>query len=228
LLVPVNQFQITQRAPEGMVYFPHDTYVEGPTAARNQTLLYVSYWDKGLRIVDFSDPAKAPLPELQGFTEFGPSSLNAIHFARPFDEPIAGLHVTVTEPEVVAADETGQITFLDTTDLSRPPQKLGHWKLPPGHSGDLFVSNLDFSPHNFDVWDGKVALAHYHAGLWVIDVSDEDNLRSPRSVAFTMEVKERQDNTRMQPWFWGVLEHDGLLYASDEGTGLYVYRYTGP
>lgn len=226
VVVQVNEFRIAEAGSDGRFIMPHDTSVQVHPVT-NQTLLYVSYWDKGLRIVDFSEPF-GPLSEIGSHTDFSPSGENAIHWSRPFPELIDGRHITVAEPEIVSnPDEHGQITFIDTTDPTAPraaamPQS--HWSLP----GDLGVQNLDFSPHNFDLFDGKVVLAHYHAGVWVIDVGSRALLDDPRSVGFTMDVENRTDNPRPSPFFWSAFEHDGLIYATDEGTGLYVYRYTGP
>lgn len=229
-LVPISQFQLTDSAPAGKLYFPHDTRVqEHPTYNGGGTnLLYVAYWDKGVRILDFSDPMN--LREIGFFTEFGPTSLNNIHLAQAFDEPIGKQkrHITVAEPEIPAApDETGQITVLDTSDPTNPVQ-LGYWRLPNGTSDQLGVTAFDFSPHNFDLWDGKIALAHNHAGVWVIDVGDDENLAAPKSVGYYMPAKPRENSPAPQPMVWGVFEEGGLLWASDAATGLYVLRYTGP
>lgn len=233
-LVQVAHFQIAENAPEGRLYFPHDVTVQ-VHPLRGQTYMYVAYWDKGVRIVDITDlpdpttqAAVSPLlAETGAFTEFSPSALDAIHLAKPFDTLIDGRHITVAEPEIIqAADETGYITFIDTSTPSRPQKACptSYWTLP----GELGVQNLDFSPHNFDTFDGKVALAHNHAGLWIIDVHNEGNLCEPKSVGFFMDVRQRQETPRAQPYIWGVFEKGGLLYASDESSGLYVLRYTGP
>jgi len=223
VLVPVSQFQLTDSPPQGRLFFPHDAVPQVHPDGR--VLLYVAYWDKGVQIVDISDPA-SPV-HVSGFTEFSPSSRNNVHQVRPFDEPIGGRHVTVTEPEIIAADETGHFFFLDTTE-PESPEKLGHWTLP----GDLIVQSLEFSPHNFDTWDGKVALAHNHAGLWVVDVGDEENLREPKTAAYYMPTPSRAESPRPQPYVWGVFEQrtaqGSLLFASDEATGLHILRYTGP
>lgn len=228
VLVPITQYQIAETPPAGKLYIPHDTRVQAhPFDGR--TLLYVAYWDKGVRILDFTTPPLLlPLDEVGFANDFAPSKLGNIHLAQPFEQPIDGLHVTVAEPEIITApEETGQITFFDTSDPTRPA-KLGSWTLPPGPQGQLGVSNFDFSPHNFDTWDGRVALAHQHAGVWIIDVSDEQNLESPRSVGFYMPAVPRNNSPALQPSVWGVFENDGLLYAADAATGLYVLRYTGP
>ncbi len=216
----VSTYQILESAPPGRLYMPHDATVQWhPRTA--QLLLYVAYWDKGVRILNFTDPAN--LREVGAWNDFGPSSRGNIHLARAFDEPVAGRHVTVAEPEIVAADETGYLAFIDTSDPSRP-QTLGRWTLP----GDLVVQALEFSPHNFDTWGGRVALAHNHAGLWIIGAGTEADLEDPKSLGFYMPYLAREDSPRPQPYLWGVVERGGLLYAVDEATGLHVLRYTGP
>lgn len=222
ILVPVNTFFLTDRASGDRLYFPHDA-IPQVHPLTGQTLLYVAYWDKGLQLVDMSNLA-APLSVVDEFTEFSPSSHNAIHQVRAFDELIGDRHVTVTEPEIISADETGQFTILDTTDPTRIT-KLGHWTLP----GELTVSNLDYSPHNFVLGDGKIFLAHNHAGFWVVDVSTEANLVEPKTVGYYTDVIERSDAPRLQPYFWGAQrDGEGLIYAVDEASGLYILRYTGP
>ncbi|MEA3165864.1 MAG: hypothetical protein QOJ26_730 [Thermoplasmata archaeon] len=233
-LVPVGQFTIPESAPAGKIYLPHDTRVQVHPSYEGgaKVLLYIAYWDKGLRILDITDPASPQMTEIGRTTDFSPSTLNNIHLAQPFDDAIDGRHVTVTQPEIPQVDgETGQLTFFDTTDPTAP-QKLGFWTLPQGEQGQLGITGFDFSPHNFDLWDGKVALAHFHAGVWVIDVSDAENLAEPKSVGFYMPAKPRTNSPAHQPGTWGVFvqEIDGepLLFAIDEASGLYILRYTGP
>ncbi len=223
-IIQVGQFQLLATPPAGKLYFPHDTYVQIHPLT-GDTLLYVSYWDKGVRVVDFNDPTN-PV-ELDGYTEFAPSSRGNIHFARPFDEMIAGRHVTVTEPEIISADETGYLTFLDTTDPT-DIQKIGrdsHWTLP----GELVVTNLDYSPHNFDLRNGKMALAHNKAGLWIVDASNEANLREPKTVGYYLAEVERDDSPKASTYTWGALWLDDThIVLSDEGSGLHIVEYTGP
>jgi hypothetical protein len=234
-LVPVAQFQILDPNAPGLV-FPHDTRVGPDPLNPSKVYITLAYWDKGVRILDFTDPpqpdptrldpAQSPaLREVGSFTEFSPSAYNSIHLAKQV--LLAGKPVVVAEPEIISApDETGQITFLDTSDVARPT-KISWWTLPQ-QDPPLGVRNLDFSPHNFDVWDGKVALAHYHAGLWVIDVHDAANLAAPKSVAFYMPALPRTNSPVMQPDVWGVVAQGGYLFVSDEATGLHILRYTGP
>ncbi len=229
---PIAQFQLPDAAPAGQLFFPHDVSIQ-VHPLRAATYMFVAYWDRGVRIVDVSElpnvaagPDASDLPllaELGAFNEFSPSSRNNIHLAAAFDDLIDGRHITVAEPEIVNADESGYITFIDTSDPTRPAKACAtsYWTLPV----HLQTSNFNFSPHNFDTFGTKVALAHNHAGVWVLDASD---LCKPRAVGFTMEVVPRADSPALQPQFWGVFEQGGLLYAVDQSSGLYVLRYTGP
>lgn len=233
-LVPTGQFTIPEQAPAGKLFLPHDTRVQvHPTYdGSDKVLLYIAYWDKGLRIVDITTPTSPQFTEIGRSTDFAPSRLNNLHLAQPFDEPIAGRHVTVTQPEIPQVDgETGQLTFFDTSDPTHPV-KLGHWTLPPGEQGQLGITDFDFSPHNFDLWDGKVALGHFHAGVWVIDAGTAERLESPKSVGVYMPNLPRTDSPTRQPAVWGVfvqeIEGEPLLFVSDEATGLHILRYTGP
>ncbi|MEA3204038.1 MAG: hypothetical protein QOI63_1718 [Thermoplasmata archaeon] len=234
-LVPVAQFQILDAGAPGLI-FPHDTRVAADPLDPTKVYVTLAYWDAGVRILDFTDPpqpdptkldpAQSPaLREVGSFTEFSPSAYNNIHLAKRV--LLAGKPVTIAEPEIISApEETGQITFLDTSDVARP-SKLSWWTLP-AQDPPLGVRDLDFSPHNFDVWDGKVALAHYHAGVWVVDVHDAANLAAPKTVGFYMPSIPRDGSPVMQPDVWGVVARDGYLFVSDEATGLHILRYTGP
>ncbi len=235
-LVPVARYQITQNSDDKL-FIPHDA-IPQRHPVDGGWYLYVAYWDKGVQILDLEplldleSPEATDRPQLESigqWTEFSPSSRNNIHQVRSFDELIAGRHITVAEPEIISADETGVITFLDTTDPRRIQRagSPGYWRLP----GDLVTgaaAAFDFSPHNFDLWDGKVALAHNHGGVWIIDVSTQANLDHPKSAGYFLSVQQRTNAPTLQPWFWGVYENHGLLYAVDVSSGLYVLEFTGP
>lgn len=227
-LVPISTFQIAadEMPPEGRMFLPHDTFVQQHPRT-GQVLLYVAYWDKGVRIVAFDDPASlGPDSEIASYTDFSPSAYNNIHQVRVLPDPVGDKVVLVAEPEIVSADETGQITFIDVAEPSAPG-RLGFWTQP---DPDLVVNNFDNSPHNFDVLDGQVALAHQGLGVWVIDVSNAGNLADPKTVAFYFPGIGGNE-TRHGMWgvFWeDDTEHGKLLYAADSATGLHILHYTGP
>jgi hypothetical protein len=227
-LTIVGQYSSNEVAPEGKWYFPHDTYLEIHPVT-GETLLYVSYWDQGLHVVDFDDPTAPVLRD--NYNQFQPSNRINVHFARPLDIMVGDApnlrHITVTEPEIVNADETGYLFFLDTTDPN-DIQKAGpgsYWTLP----GEHIVNGLDYSPHNFDVRNGIVALAHNQAGVWFIDASTLENVKEPKTTGYYLPENVRSEGYRTTPWTWGTrwLDEETVL-ISDEGTGLHIVAYEGP
>lgn len=209
----LGTYSVTQTPQQGRLIFPHDTFVERhPQTGR--LLMYVAYWDAGLRIVDITDPR---LPtEIATFDDFAPSGLVQLHDARTFPAPIQGRHVTAVGPEIVTAPEAGQITFLDTTDPSAPT-KLGWWSIP----GNLAVDTpFVFSPHVFDTdAQGRLVIGQNHGGVWLIDASDPANATS---IGYYMPHEEREGDWGSRPSVWGARFFRGYIVATDGPTGLYV------
>lgn len=239
-LVPVGSF-MHPTTQDGGRSFPHDvTVAEHPLTG--QTLAYVSHWDGGVRVFDVASPAGGPL-EVGANTERAPSSALAIHWT--FQEPRAradGRVIAWSAPEIGSLDDgTGVIRSYDVSDPTRPTQ-LGTWELP---GDDLSISGAGgayiLSPHTAmpDQDTGLLAVAHYHAGVWVLDVSDP---AQPRALGYYLPhgdpdapyagdiwwKKPNFDPTGYLPNAYMARWHDGLLWASERGTGLYALRYTGP
>lgn len=188
----------------------------------DQRYLLVAYWDLGVHILEFSDPAN---PTLVGtFDDFAPSAFANTHQVRAFPTLIDDKWVLVAEPEIATADESGQITFIDATDPANPT-KLGYWTLP----GEVTIPEpFLFSPHNF--WldeEGHVFLSHMHAGVWAIDVDDPGTLSQPVTVG-AIELTAPNGTAAGGPMTWGVEQHGDTIYAMDTPTGLHALNYTGP
>ncbi|MCA1813270.1 MAG: hypothetical protein LC624_04880 [Halobacteriales archaeon] len=208
--------------------FPHDVSVQVHPLT-HRALAYVGYWDVGMVILDVTDPARPQ--HVSTFTDFGPASYGKVHMARAFPELIDGKHVTMVEPEVGGAKDTGYLTFVDTTDPAAPAY-LSSWLLP----GNLTSQGLRFSPHYFDLLQGRVCMASYHAGVWVVDVHDAANLQHPRSAGFAETGGNRTSSglpavglfggeaSAFDAW-WVDATH---CVVGDSVNGLAVYRYAGP
>ncbi|MHB8606313.1 MAG: LVIVD repeat-containing protein [Thermoplasmatota archaeon] len=204
--------------------FPHDVSVSVHPVT-GKTLAYVAYWNVGVVTLDVSDPANPQ--HVNTYTDFGPAKYRSIHMVRIFPEKIDGKVVGVVQPEIGGAPDTGYLTFFDDTDPAHPSY-ISSWKLP----GNLTSQGLRFSPHYFDLSEGRVAIANYHAGLWVIDVHDAANLGHPRSVAFA-EMSSSRPPFGIGPLTfeegafdaWWVGDH---VVAGDALEGLAGYRYLGP
>lgn len=211
--------------------FVHDMYVEDHPDGRR--LMYVSYWDGGVVIVDVTDPASPQ--EVSAWKEFDGSLYGNVHFARPIgvigepgckpgeDGPAGSCrHVSMAAPEYGQAPHAGEMYILDTTDPAAPAL-LARWTIP----GDPITDeNYRFSPHNFDPRGSLVAYSHYHGGVWILDLSVPEQ---PAVKGYTFPVvpadvpdfEAHQDAPRIWASVWA---DDGTLYSSDVGTGLFHHR----
>ncbi|HUR70298.1 MAG TPA: hypothetical protein VM370_13720 [Candidatus Thermoplasmatota archaeon] len=212
-LEPLGLYSVIAPPDPSKLVFPHDVFIETHPET-GALLMYVAYWDAGLKIVDITDPTMPR--EVATVTDFAPSALVALHDARTFPAPIQGKHVTVVGPEIVTAPEAGQLTFLDTTDPASP-EKLGWWSIP----GNLTVDTpFIFSPHVFDTdASGRVVVGHYHGGVWLIDAHDPANATS---IGFYQPHEERAGEWGARPSVWGARFFRGYILATDGPTGLYV------
>lgn len=196
--------------------FVHDMFVEPHPDGR--LLMYVSYWDGGVVIADVTDP-KEPR-HVATWKDFDAATYGNVHFARPIGV-IDGRHITMAAPEYGSAEHSGEMYVLDTTDPAKP-KLLSKWTLPGDPVND---GNYRFSPHNFDPDGTRVAYAHYHGGVWVLDLAIPE---APAVVGYTVpiapldvaiETEEDAGNV------WAAVWTDaGTLLASDIGTGLHHYR----
>ncbi|MFO1533709.1 MAG: LVIVD repeat-containing protein, partial [Thermoplasmatota archaeon] len=209
--------------------FPHDVSV-AVHPITHRTLAYIAYWDLGVVILDVSDPAN---PQKVGqATDFGPASYVNMHMARQLPDLVDGRVVVVGEPEIGDEPNTGYISMLDATDPIHPTY-ISSWKIPGNQSSD--GGNL--GPHYFDVRDGRVAMASYHAGFWVFDIHDHGNLLHPRTVAYAQvnatapgaatAITAGGADSAFDAW-WAdathVLAGDALRKASEDEAALHEYR----
>lgn len=209
--------------------FPHDVSV-ATHPVTGKTYAYVAYWDVGVVILDVTDPA-APV-KVGVVSDFGPAGYGDIHMARQFPHTIGGRVVVAAEPEIGAEADSGYVTFHDVTDPTAP-SFLSAWLLP----GNLTSGGGSLGPHYFDAAEGRLALASYHAGFWVIDVHDEANLMHPRTAGYALvnatggaelpgPLSPLSGASAFDAWWLdGQTEY---MVAGDAHAGLAVYRYTGP
>lgn len=241
MLVPVGSFMHPTTDDDGRS-FPHDvTVAEHPLTG--QTLAYVSHWDGGALVFDVSAPETAAAgTELARDADPAPSSALAIHWM--VQEPQArrdGRVIAWSAPEIGTLDDgTGVIRAYDVSDPTRLVQ-LGTWTLPGNATITGAGNHYILSPHVAmpDQGTGLLAVAHYHAGVWVLDMSDPSH---PQALGYYLPhgngtapyagaiwwKKPNFDPAGYLPNAYMVRWHGGLLWASERGTGLYALRYTGP
>lgn len=218
--------------------FPHDVSVSLHPLT-GQAIAYVSWWQGGAITFDASTAATQATGEIGRNADPAPSSALAIHWLA--QEPLLrtdGRVIAWSAPEIGSLDDgTGVIRSYDVSDPTRLVQ-LGTWQLP----GNLTIEGrYILSPHTAvpDQATGLLAVSHYHAGVWVLDMTDP---AAPRALGYYLPHGS-QEAPFPGPIWWkkpnfspdGYLPnvymarwHDGLLWVSERGTGLYALRYTGP
>lgn len=201
---------------------PHDMTVQDD-AASGKTLMYVSYWDLGLRIVDVSDPAK-PVEVGKWTGEGAQRYAGNVHTAMAYEAPDGKRYVYVI-PELFTGDSVAAVFVLDATDLAAPTL-VGEWAPPGEHPND----GIRFSTHNFQVVGERLYLAFYHGGVWVLDLAGE-RAASPQTLGYylpheSVETWQPREETNA-PDVWDVVLKDGHIYATDIAAGLYVLHFKG-
>lgn len=242
-LLVAQQTFFHETSGDGGRSFPHDvTVTDHPVTG--QVLAYVSHWDGGALIFDVSSVlAASPNNEIARNADRAPSSALAIHWLVQEEEARAdGRVIAWSAPEIGSLDDgTGVIRSYDVSDPTRLVQ-LGTWELP---GDNLSISgaggNYILSPHIAmpDQATGLLAVAHYHAGVWVLDMSDPSQPMAlgyylphgDPAQPYTGEIwwkKPNFDPTGYLPNVYMARWHGGLLWVSERGTGLYALQYTGP
>jgi hypothetical protein len=121
------------------------------------------------------------------------------------------------------------VTFLDVTD-PRSPAVLGTWAPPLPAIAPWF--QYRYSIHEMAATPtGQVAVAWYHAGVWVVDVSTKERQAEPVTLAAYQphEAIDVTPATGVQtpvpdvPTVWGAgWDKRGYLLVPDAHTGVYV------
>jgi hypothetical protein len=147
-----------------------------------QPLVYVSNWNGGLAVLDFSIP-QAPVP-IGAWADPLPQG-GAIHSTLSIPGEHDGRHYLLAGQEFTAHPvnrPSGWIYILDDTDPTNIVE-VGRWTLPVDvqlvdWNGELF------STHYFRVVDETVFVAMYHGGVWAfqLDLENPENMALPPSV----------------------------------------------
>lgn len=187
------------------------------------TFMYVANWDAGLRIVDITDPTKPK--ELGGWNAFPKGHEGNLHTVAA--EWIDGKRIVVGSVEVgfavvgglhYAQGKDRSIVYVwDATDPAKI-QLLGQWenpkKEPAGRDQPIFGEEIT-STHNFQLEQGRVYLAHYGLGVFVLDVSTPELQQAPATLAYHQDPDLN---------VWDVVVSHGIVWASGAG-GLRALHY---
>lgn len=185
--------------------FLHDVNVQ-------DGLAYLSYWNDGVVVLDVGDGRAGGTPiEPQLVTQFtyayrlGPEIYgNTHHAVRWGDYVFAGDEIFDCVECVNGA--RGYIHVFDVSDMEAP-REVAWYRVPEAGS------------HNMWAEDGRLYIGYYQGGLRVVDITGElrgDLYRQGREIGWFAESEST----------WGAQPYQGLIYASDGGSGLWIVEMT--
>jgi hypothetical protein len=198
----------------------HDVWVD-------DGLAYLSYWDDGLVILDVGNgikngtPARPQLVSRVTYrTRWRGRSYGATHQAIPYTNSDGHSYIFVGDeifPDNWDPGSTfvpgGYVHVVDASDITNP-KIVGRYEVQGAGA------------HNMWADDDKLYIAYYNAGLRVIDISGrlEGDLRAQgREIAVLSTIDENAFR-RDRPFAWSPRLHNGLVFASDFNSGLWVTR----
>lgn len=205
-------------------------YGHGAEPSADGKLVFLSYWDSGFIALDVTDPAT---PVYRGRTIY-PANADGDAHSSSYDD---GRKLLFTADEDFCKSsgpgiETGYgyLRIYDYSNLAAPVQR-GTYRTP-NSLGTGAQGSGDYVIHNPFLVGTDVYISWYSDGIRVVDASVPS---APREVAYFVPpagknpVKPSQRGILSQtPQVWGVFVADGLVYASDMNTGLWIVRRTGP
>ncbi|MGQ0712447.1 MAG: LVIVD repeat-containing protein [Gemmatimonadaceae bacterium] len=224
----VAQWRTTNRPDDGR--YVHDIDVQ-------DGLLYASYWDDGLIILDIGKGIKGGSPSTptlvtqfkynldslyrQVEVESGPGFTRGTHTAWRYKDYVIIADEVYRASEVKGAkDEAanrmyGTMQIIDVSDIEHP--KSVAWYTP--ENGGV---------HNVWVAGDTLYMGAYDGGFHVFDISGElkGDLRAQgREIAF-LSTADMQGKVQNQAMTWGVVVNpaDGLAYVNDFHNGLWIVR----
>jgi hypothetical protein len=203
-------------------------YGHGAEPSADGTLVFLSYWDSGFIALDVSNPAK---PVFKGRTVY-PANADGDAHSSNYDDA-RKLLFTADEDFCKNSGpgiETGY-GYLRIYDYSKlgSPKQVAMFRTP-NSLGTGSQGSGDYVVHNPFLVGTDVYISWYSDGVRVVDAS---NPVAPNEVAYFVPpagqnpVKPSQRGVLSQtPQVWGVVVAEGLVYASDMNTGLWVLRRT--
>jgi hypothetical protein len=188
-------------------------------------LAYLSYWDDGLVIVDVGNGMKEGTPQRPKFvgqyryrTQWRGERYGNTAFAFPWTSRAGKKYVFVGD-QILAPNSgldrpfaTGG--YVHVLDVSNPgvPQEVASYAAP--NSG----------VHAFWVENDTLYVAAWSGGVRAVDVSGElrGDLRGRELAA--VATTDAQAAVRDFPFAWAAVPHNGLVFATDFNSGLWIAR----
>jgi hypothetical protein len=191
-------------------------------------LAYLSYWDDGLIIVDVGNGVREGTPQRPRFVsqyryryEVGGREYGNTHTALPYTNSAGNKYVFLGD-EILTPDfdarepRTSPAGYIHVVDVSNieDPIEVAHYRLQRAGSHDLWAE------------DDVLYVAYYNAGIRALDVSGTlrgDLGLQGREIA-ALPTTDARAFVPDRPLTWGPQVYNGLVYASDHTSGLWILR----
>ncbi len=198
-------------------------------------LLYGSWWNDGLVILDVGNGVKGGTPAAPQIVSQFKYDLNALYKNVEADGGpgfIRGTHTAWRHKNYVfIADEVfpasgvkgakdasagrayGRLQVVDISNIEKP-RSVAFYE--PEHGG----------VHNVWVAGDSLYMGAYDAGFRVFDISGElrGDLRAQGREIASLNTADQDGRTKNTAMTWGVVVRDGLAYVNDMNNGLWVVR----
>jgi hypothetical protein len=198
-------------------------------------LLYASYWNDGLVILDIGNGMKGGSPSNpQLVTQYkydlndlyrqveltgGPGFIRGTHTAWRHknyvfiaDEVFPASGVKGAK-DAAAGRAYGRLQVLDVTNIEKP-RSVAFYE--PEYGG----------VHNVWVAGDTLYMGAYNAGFRAFDISGElrGDLRAQEREMVHVHTGDMEGHVQNAPNTWGVVVKDGLAYVNDNANGLWIIR----
>jgi hypothetical protein len=205
---------------------PDPNYGHGAEPSADGKSVYLSYWDSGFIKLDLSNPST---PVFKGRTVY-PANADGDAHSSNYDDARKLLFTADEDfcPNSGPAIEKGW-GYLRVYDYGNAasPRQIGSFKTQNSLAiGDKAAG--DYTIHNPFLVGTDVYISWYSDGVRIVDARDPRKLKEVGYFvppAGQNPVKPSQRGVLSQtPQVWGVVVEDGLIYASDMNTGLWVLK----
>jgi hypothetical protein len=207
-----------------------------------QKLAYLANWHQGMIILDMANPN---MPVVIGRwsdnagvanTDLVQDGTGDVHEAIPLDTLWNDRHYTFIGQEILdhpSNTPSGLVHIVDTTDPTAPVE-VATWTLPVDVVWD---EPGVFSTHYLSFWKTTLFVAHYHAGVWAVDlsgladgdISEADKHPPAVGVYIPANVSPQPPPKGPDDWTPTIMDtnvlRNGELVVWDNKSGVYVVRF---
>ncbi|MEA3136516.1 MAG: hypothetical protein QOC71_797 [Thermoplasmata archaeon] len=207
-----------------------------------QKLAYLANWHQGMIILDMANPM---VPVVLGRwsdnagvtnTDLVQDGTGDVHEAIPLDTTWNGRHYTFIGQEILdhpTNTPSGLVHIVETTDPAHPVE-VATWTLPV----DVVWDEAGvFSTHYLSFWKETLFVAHYHAGVWAVDLSgiadgdltDADKHPPAVGVYVPANVSPKPPPKGPDDWTPTIMDtnvlRNGDVVVWDNKSGIYVVKF---